>query len=56
MGELPGGTLHRAKRAVDADQSCASGVPGAVPHLVVSLLADLGPEPLLARRHVTKFS
>ncbi len=56
MGELPGGTLHGAERAVDADQSCASGVPGAGPHLVVSLLADLGPEPLLARRHVTSLA
>ena len=56
MGELPGGTLHRSKRAVDADQSRASGVPGAGPHLMVSLLADFGPEPLLARRHGTSLA
>ncbi len=56
MGELPGGTLHGTERAVDADQSCASGVSGAGPHLMVSLLADLGPEALLARRHVTSLA
>jgi len=56
VGELPGGTLHGAKRAVDADQSRASGVPSAGSHLVAALRTDLRPEPLLARCHESEFS
>ena len=56
VGELPGGPLHGAKRAVDADQSRASGVPSTGPHLVAALLDDLRPEPLFARCHSLEFS
>jgi hypothetical protein len=56
VGELPGGTLHGAKRAINTDQSRASRIAGAGPHLVAALLDSLCPEPLLARCHDSEFS